>query len=204
MTDAHVPSCRTPAEARRTSTRVFDNSARSSSRSAAASTARIWRCGRHGVSGLRALAITADSPSYPDTHRQLALRVAREFQLRHEFVAHRRAGAARYRANPANRCYYCKNELYSHLTALRAGARLRRTWSTAATPTIAATTAPGVRRRASTACCSPLDEADLTKDDIRALSRRAGMSTWDEPASACLSSRIPYRSEVTDDEAAAD
>ena len=99
----------------------------------------------------RALCITADSPSYPDHHRQLALSVARGFATIVDG------------ANADDRGDY------------RPGRQAAREF--------------GVR--------SPLDEVNLTKADIRALSRRAGLPTWDEPASACLSSRIPYHSEVT-------
>ena len=68
--------------------------------------------------GARTLAVTADSPSYPDAHRQLAVRVARAFAIPHEFIHTRELDHPQYRANPANRCYYCKDELYRQLTAL--------------------------------------------------------------------------------------
>jgi pyridinium-3,5-biscarboxylic acid mononucleotide sulfurtransferase len=149
------------------------------------------------ILGPGALAITAVSPSYPDTHRQLALRVARDFQLRHEFIDTAEMERPEYRANPANRCYFCKDELYSHLTA---HARSR-----GFTHVVDGNNAddrgdyrPGRQAAREHGVLSPLDEADLTKDEIRALARAAGMSSWDEPASACLSSRIPYGSEVTD------
>ena len=70
------------------------------------------------VLGERALCVTADSPSYPDRHRELALATARSFSLRHEIIKTGELERAEYRANPANRCYYCKHELYSRLTAL--------------------------------------------------------------------------------------
>jgi uncharacterized protein len=93
-----------------------------------------------------------------------------------------------------NRCYYCKDELYSRLS----GARHRGfdVIVDGNSATIAATIV-GRRARAEHGVRSPLDEADLTKDEIRELSA-GGLKTWDEPASACLSSRIPYGSEVTD------
>ncbi len=148
------------------------------------------------VLGSRALCVTADSPSYPDHHRQLALRVAREFGLHHEVVHTRELERPEYRANPVNRCYFCKSELYSTLTliASRRGVAAIVDGSNADDrndyrPGRTAAREFGVR--------SPLDDADLTKEDIRGLSRAAGLPTWDEPASACLSSRIPYESEVT-------
>jgi uncharacterized protein len=143
-----------------------------------------------------ALSVTADSPSYPARHRELAVRIARDFALRHEFLETAEMERPEYTANPSNRCYYCKQELFGRLTAL---ARDRGFASVVDgnnaddrgdyRPGRQAAREHGVR--------SPLDEADLTKTEIRQLSRRLDLPTWDEPASACLSSRIPYGSEVT-------
>jgi uncharacterized protein len=149
------------------------------------------------VLGSRVVCVTADSPSYPDRHRSLARQIAAEFSLAHEIIRTNEIERPEYRANPANRCYYCKHELYTHLSAL---ARDR------GIPAIADGSnaddrgdyRPGRQAAREFGVISPLDEADLTKADIRALSKRAGLPTWDEPASACLSSRIPYFSEVTD------
>jgi uncharacterized protein len=148
------------------------------------------------VLGPAALCVTADSPSYPDHHRQLALRIARQFSLHHEFVTTSETDQPEYRANPVNRCYYCKSELYDVLSRLAADRGI--------TVIVDGSNAddrsdyrPGRQAAREYGVRSPLDEADLTKADIRELSRRAGLPTWDEPASACLSSRIPYYSEVT-------
>jgi uncharacterized protein len=151
----------------------------------------------HRALGPAALCVTADSPSYPQRHRALAVRIATEFGFRHEFIQTAEMDVPEYRANPANRCYYCKQELYTHLAAL---ARAR------GIPAIADGSnaddrgdyRPGRQAAREFGVCSPLDEVGLTKAEIRELSHRAGLPTWDEPASACLSSRIPYFSEVTD------
>ena len=148
--------------------------------------------------GPRALAVTADSPSYPDTHRRLALSIVKNFGFAHEMIETSELERPEYRANPANRCYYCKDELYSHLT------RIARDKGLAVVvdgnnaddrgdyrPGRQAAREHGVR--------SPLDEADLTKDEIRELAREAGLESWNEPASACLSSRIPYGQEVSNE-----
>ena len=151
----------------------------------------------HSVLGARALAVTADSPSYPETHRALALRVAREFNLPHEIIQTQELARPEYRANPANRCYYCKEELYRHLTA----AARERGFAAVVDGTNADDRGdyrPGRQAAREFGVRSPLDEADLTKDEIRLLSRYAGLPTWDVPASACLSSRIPYGEEVTE------
>lgn len=150
------------------------------------------------VLGPRSLCVTADSPSYPDRHRELATSVARAFALRHEFIRTDELARPEYRANPANRCYYCKHELYTHLSTI------------ARTRGIAAILdgsnaddrgdyRPGRQAAREFGVISPLDETNLTKAEIRLLAKRAGLPTWDEPASACLSSRIPYHSEVTDE-----
>ena len=154
-------------------------------------------CMAHRTLGDRAVAVTADSPSYPERHRQLAIRIARDFGLRHEIIHTRELDRPEYRANPANRCYYCKHELYTNLSRL-ASAR--------GAVVVDGNNAddrgdyrPGRQAAREFGVRSPLDEVDLTKDEIRELSRRAGLPTWDEPASACLSSRIPYHTEVTDE-----
>jgi uncharacterized protein len=152
----------------------------------------------HAALGARALAITADSPSYPDTHRQLALSIARDFGFGHEIIHTAELDRPEYRANPANRCYYCKDELYSQLAAV-AKSRDFAVVIDGNNADDRGDYRPGRQAAREHGVRSPLDEADLTKDDIRELARAAGLASWDEPASACLSSRIPYGQEVTDD-----
>src|SRR2546428_10426185 len=151
----------------------------------------------HRTLGDRALAVTADSPSYPERHRSLAIRIAREFGLRHEIIHTREVERPEYRANPSNRCYYCKHELYTHLTRLASARDAVVVDGNNADDR--ADYRPGRQAAREFGVRSPLDEVDLTKAEIRELSRRAGLPTWDEPASACLSSRIPYHAEVTDE-----
>ncbi len=148
------------------------------------------------VLGPRALAVTGDSASYPEHHRLQALGVARDFALVHEIVPTWELERAGYRANAGDRCFHCKTELYGTLTAL---ARSR---GFAAVVDGSNADDRGDYRPGRTAArehgvLSPLDEADLGKDEIRSLARTLGMAIWDAPASACLSSRIPHHSEVT-------
>ena len=145
------------------------------------------------VLGDRLLCVTGDSPSYPARHRATAVRLAGQFQWPHEFLITAEIENPAYRANAPDRCYHCKHELFSRLTAL---ARERGFAAVAdgANADDRGDYRPG---RAAARVISPLDEADLSKAEIRALSRRAGLPTWDEPASACLSSRIPYHTEVS-------
>jgi uncharacterized protein len=150
----------------------------------------------HAVLGGRALAVTADSASYPDEHRQLARRVAAEFAIAHEIITTGELDRDEYRANPANRCYYCKQELFGELETLRR-ARGFAAIVDGNNADDRGDYRPGRQAAREHGVRSPLDEAGLTKQEIRLLSRRAGLPTWDTPASACLSSRIPYGSEVT-------
>jgi pyridinium-3,5-biscarboxylic acid mononucleotide sulfurtransferase len=150
------------------------------------------------VLGPHAVCITADSPSYPDHHRQLARTVARNFSLLHEVVSTAELASPEYRANPVDRCYFCKRELYATLTRIARDRGIR--------VVVDGNNAddrgdyrPGRKAAREFGVRSPLDEVGLLKAEIRELSREAGLPTWDEPASACLSSRIPYHSEVTDE-----
>jgi uncharacterized protein len=151
----------------------------------------------HDTLGDQALAITADSPSYSEHHRHMAVQIAERFGLHHEIIRTHELERPEYRANPVNRCYYCKHELYTHLSRIALDRRAVVVDGNNADdrgdyrPGRLAARELGVR--------SPLDEVDLGKEEIRELSRRAGLPSWNEPASACLSSRIPYHAEVTDE-----
>jgi uncharacterized protein len=149
----------------------------------------------HETLGWRALAVTADSASYPARHRRMAVDIAERFGLHHEIIRTEELERPEYRANPDNRCYFCKRELYTHLARMASGR---------AAVVVDGNNAddrgdyrPGRQAAREFGVRSPLDEANLAKAEIRELSRRAGLPTWDEPSSACLSSRIPYHSEVT-------
>jgi uncharacterized protein len=147
--------------------------------------------------GSRAVAVTADSPSYPEHHRRLAAQIAEQFGFQHEIIHTNELQRAEYRANPANRCYYCKHELYTHLSRFAADRRAIVVDGSNADDR--GDYRPGRQAAREFGVRSPLDEANLEKQEIRELSRRLGLPSWDEPASACLSSRIPYHSEVTDE-----
>jgi len=143
------------------------------------------------------LCVTADSPSYPRRHRDIAEAIARQFHLPHEFVHTSELDRPEYRANPSNRCYHCKTELYEHLAQL-ARDRGYGVIVDGSNADDRGDYRPGRQAAREFGVRSPLDEAGLTKPEIRALARDAGLPVWDEPASACLSSRIPYQSEVTE------
>ena len=150
------------------------------------------------VLGERALCVTADSASYPERHRTMALETAARFGFRHEIIHTSELENPAYRANNTDRCYHCKNELFTHLSAL---ARDRGVAAVADGNNAddRGDYRPGRRAAREFSVISPLDDAGLTKADIRVLSEEAGLPYWDEPASACLSSRVPYFSEVTEE-----
>ncbi len=153
-------------------------------------------CIAHDILGDRALAVTADSPSYPRRHREMARDIAAQFGFQHEIIRTQELDRPEYRANPTNRCYYCKHELYSQLAGIAAARGAIVVDGNNADDR--GDYRPGRQAAREFGVRSPLDEVDLRKDEIRQLSRAVGLPTWDEPASACLSSRIPYQSEVTD------
>jgi uncharacterized protein len=146
--------------------------------------------------GERAIAVTGDSPSYPEHHRQLAIEIATRFKFHHEIIQTHELERTEYRVNPVNRCYYCKHELYTHLSRIATERRAIVVDGNNADDR--GDYRPGRQAAREFGVRSPLDEVDLTKQEIRDLSRVAGIPTWNEPASACLSSRIPYHDEVTE------
>ena len=152
-------------------------------------------CEASRVLGDRAIAVTADSPSYPAHHRRLAVDIAERFHLQHHIIQTHEMDRPEYRENPVNRCYFCKHELYSHLT--RIASERQAVIIDGNNADDRGDYRPGRQAAREFGVRSPLDEVDLRKAEIRELSRLAGLPTWDEPASACLSSRIPYHSEVT-------
>ena len=150
----------------------------------------------HDVLGDRALAITGVSPSVPSSEVEEARGLARHIGIAHELIETREMDDPDYVANSPDRCFHCKDELYGRLTAI---ARERGLDCVADGCNLDDTGdfRPGRRAAAQHTVRSPLVEAGLTKDDIRALSRARGLPTWDKPAMACLSSRIPYGTPVT-------
>ena len=150
----------------------------------------------HQTLGERALAVTALSPSFSAYDRQEAEKFASKENLRHEFVETHEFENPLYVANQADRCYHCKTELFGVLAKMRA----RRGFG-AVTYGVNADDMkdfrPGHRAASEFGVHAPLLDSELTKSEIRELSRLGGLATWDRPASACLSSRVPYGVLVT-------
>jgi uncharacterized protein len=150
------------------------------------------------VLGERALAVTATSETYPDHEVQAAIRLAEEMGVRLRVIHTTELDRAEFAANPPERCYYCKGELFGKLVAIAREEGL---------PVVADGAnlddrddfRPGARAAAELGVRSPLREVGLTKAEIREISRELGLPTWDKPSFACLASRFPYGSEITRD-----
>ncbi|HKV23812.1 MAG TPA: ATP-dependent sacrificial sulfur transferase LarE [Candidatus Acidoferrum sp.] len=153
-----------------------------------------WAAGR--ALGSHALSVTALSPSYSAYDLSVLTDFVRQFGLRHEFIETNELENPRYRANNADRCYFCKDELFTRLDSVAS----ERGFSAVAYGVNADDTRdfrPGHRAASEHRVLAPLLDAGLHKSEIRLLSKRAGLPTWDRPASACLASRVPYGTEVT-------
>jgi len=150
------------------------------------------------VLGDDVLAVTAVSPSYPADHRAMAERVVGEFAIPHRFIETREMESEAYRRNAPDRCYHCKAELFEQLDRLCKQLDF---------PAVAygvntddtGDFRPGHRAANEHGVLSPFLDVGLSKREIRTLSREAGLPTADLPASACLSSRLPYGTEVTEE-----
>ncbi len=152
--------------------------------------------GRDGV-----LAVIADSPSLPRRELVEALAFARDHDIQCKMVETNEGDEPGYIANTGERCYFCKRELYTVL---------RESFSSGGFDAVLSGTnaedvsdfRPGLKAAEEMKVESPLLEAGLSKEDVRALSRAHGLETWNKPALACLASRIPYGDEVSSDKLA--
>lgn len=150
----------------------------------------------HRTLGKAALAMTALSPSYSRFDREQAEACVRAVGLRHEFLRTQEFDNPLYVANGANRCYYCKDELFRCMEVL-ARERKFRAIAYGINADDRHDFRPGHRAAREHQILTPLLDAGLAKAEIRLLSRRAGLPTWDRPASPCLSSRVPYGTPAT-------
>lgn len=146
----------------------------------------------------KVLAVTAVSETYPAAERARARRLARELDVTARFIKTDELKNAAFRRNPADRCFHCKNELFAKLSAIARAHGMVVCDGTNVSD--AADYRPGRTAAARWKIVSPLAEAGLTKDDIRQLSRRLRLPTWNLPAQACLASRFPYGSPITQSE----
>jgi uncharacterized protein len=150
----------------------------------------------HRVLAENAIAITADSASIPESHKRDAEAFSRECGFRHEYIETHEFDNPDYVKNDPNRCFHCKDELFTELNALGRERGIGHIVYGVNVDDLG-DYRPGQRAAKLHQVEAPLVEAGLTKAEIRELSRLANLSTWDRPASACLSSRIPYGTAVT-------
>jgi uncharacterized protein len=150
----------------------------------------------HEVMGERTLAVTAQSASVPNREMQASRQLAKEIGARHLVVRTEEMSNPEYRANPVNRCYHCKTELYSKLKRVAEQNDILTILNGINLDDLG-DYRPGIDSAREQGVRSPLVEAEFSKQDVRDLSRAMGLSIWNKPAMACLSSRIPYGQPVT-------
>lgn len=150
----------------------------------------------HALGRKRVLAVTGISASVPQVQRAMARRCAEHIGVSHLELDTDELSDANYAANPSDRCYYCKTELWGRLTAVAEAHGLAQVLDGSNADDVS-DHRPGMRAAGEHAVRAPLLEAGLTKADIRALSRAFDLPTWDQPAAPCLASRLPYGLAVT-------
>jgi len=150
----------------------------------------------HDALGPRALAITACSPTYPDSEKEQAIAIAGLLGARHRLIESREIDRPEFRSNPPDRCYHCKRILFQELSAiasLEGGAQVVDGTNYDDRLDIR----PGQRAAQELGVRSPLAELGFTKSSIREMAYKRGLPNWNQPACACLASRIPYGQEIT-------
>ncbi|HKE24561.1 MAG TPA: ATP-dependent sacrificial sulfur transferase LarE [Bryobacteraceae bacterium] len=150
----------------------------------------------HRVLGSDALAITADSASIPESHKRDAEAFVGQFGIAHEYIETLEFDNPDYVANNPDRCFHCKDELFTRLEQVGRDRGFSHIIYGVNLDDLS-DYRPGQNAARQHGVAAPLADAGLTKAEIRELSRLAGLPTWDRPASACLSSRIPYGTPVT-------
>lgn len=146
--------------------------------------------------GGKALAVTATSETYTAGERKDTEKLAKKLRASHIVIKTRELSNPKFRTNPKNRCYYCKKELYTKLDKIRKQKKLNFIADGSNVDDLS-DFRPGSKAGRELGVRSPLREAGLTKNDIRALSKKMKLPTWNKPALACLASRIPYGKQIS-------
>lgn len=146
--------------------------------------------------GDNAVAVTARSPSFPKAEMEEAIKLAKLIGIRHIFIDTDEVSNPNYAANPINRCYFCKTELFSKLELLAEELGIRHIIHGAIADDLD-DFRPGMQAAKEKGALAPLAELGFTKNEIRQLSRWLGLPTWNKPSFACLSSRFPYGTKIT-------
>lgn len=146
--------------------------------------------------GERALCVTGDSESLASNQRESISGIARDFGFRLEILSTHELENPAYTANAPNRCFFCKDELFGKLEQVATAKKIAFILDGSTSDDLH-DYRPGRAAAGKHAVRSPLQEVEMSKSELRLLSRRAGLPTWDRPASPCLSSRIAYGTPVT-------
>jgi uncharacterized protein len=141
-------------------------------------------------------AVTGVSQTYTPEEKRAAVRAARELGVRHVLIETDELACAAFAANPADRCYHCKRELFGRIAGLARTLGIDAFYDASNIDDLA-DYRPGRRATEEFGVVSPLVEAGFSKKDVRALSKRLGLDSWDKPANPCLASRIPYGTPIT-------
>ncbi|UCE35009.1 MAG: ATP-dependent sacrificial sulfur transferase LarE [Deltaproteobacteria bacterium] len=148
------------------------------------------------VLGTKVLAVTASSAVYPAEEIEQAKALAQNLQSRHQVIETRELTNPKFVSNPKDRCYWCKKELFAELTSIARENNLNCVVDGSNLDDLD-DFRPGMKAARELGVRSPLQEAMLTKADIRSLSKRMGLPTWSKPSLACLASRLPYGTRIT-------
>jgi uncharacterized protein len=150
----------------------------------------------HDVLSDNVLAVTATSSTYPERELMEAKKIAEEFGVRHIIINSEELEIEGFAKNPVDRCYYCKHELFSKLKQVAEKLQIKNILDGSNFDDIG-DYRPGMKAAQELNVRSPLKEAELTKSEIRELSKELNLPTWNKPSFACLSSRFPYGHEIT-------
>jgi uncharacterized protein len=150
----------------------------------------------HSVLGDRIVAVTAQSPIHPARETEFAVRLAKSRGIRHRLIRSRELQQADFLANPVDRCYICKKNILADLLELGQEVGIDHVAHGANMDDLG-DYRPGMQAAEEAGVAAPLLEAELTKADIRAISKQMNLETWDRPSMACLATRIPYGTPIT-------
>ncbi|MDF2840491.1 MAG: hypothetical protein K0Q99_1263 [Clostridia bacterium] len=150
----------------------------------------------YDVLGSKVLAVTANSETYPKRELEAAKAYAKSLDIRHIVIETLELEIDGFADNPPDRCFYCKHELFSKLTDIAKSNGIDYVFD-GSNYDDRNDHRPGMRAAKQLGVISPLKQAEMTKDDIRSISKELGLSTWNKPSFACLSSRFPYGTKIT-------
>ena len=144
------------------------------------------------------ITVTATSPTYTKAELRDSKKLAKKIGIRHIVIRTSEIGSIDFNKNPYNRCYFCKKELFKRLRQIAKRHNIRHIADGSNLDDLR-DYRPGSKAKKEFGIISPLQEAKLTKEEIRQLSKKAGLGTWNKPALACLASRIPYGEKIMKD-----